>query len=231
MTVVDRSTTTTTSTITIRLFHPRAATILQTDRRQIAPEVLVELVVRGELEAEEIWRDLPSVHAINRPRGPTQVRRLNFAAQAPFRTRRKSATPTEVRREIRQHGPPPARDSPAIRFLTIDPHHRIDPPRRVLPAIRCAYSVVERMREAVARVLLVVTTLAELHSARATADVLAWAVEEATEAVEEEVVADDAKRGRESTLSTQKDLDPDTTKIAAKIKEYNPDQSWDEVND
>ena len=35
----------------------------------------------------------------------------------------------------------------------------------------------------------------------------------------------------QSGVIVQKDLGPDTAKVANKITEYNPDKSWDEVDD
>jgi hypothetical protein len=137
-----------------------------------------ELVAPGESADEEIWRDLPSVHTINQRRGLTRrtSRSLTFQARARLPivgssatpTEDNSATPIEIRPGIRAQSPPAARDSLAIGFLTIDLQRRIDPPRRVALATRCADSAADRMPEAVAPVRSAAANLAELRNARAT---------------------------------------------------------------
>jgi len=205
-------------------------------------EALAALVVPGgwavreDLAAQEELVVPQRVLTIDKRRGRIPAGRLTFPARVRFPTMGKSATPTvgspatrtaggpatrtEIRREIRPHGPPAAIGLPII-----------DPRRRVALATSGADTAAERMPEAVAVARSVVIKLAELRNATVTADAPVWAAAEVVEEgaaevpVEEaaavavadaeeaaavvavgEGVADDAKPEHKSTQSAQEPL-------------------------
>lgn len=204
------------------LVVPGGSAVREDLAAQVVPEgsaVREDLAAQGELVVPQ------RVLTIDKRHGRTPVGRLTFPARARFPTMGNAATPTEdrpatrteIRREIRPHGPPAAIGLPII-----------DPRRRVALATSGAdTAAAERMPEAVAMVRSVVINLAELRNATVTADAPVWAAEAAAEVEEAEVVeeaaavdveeaaavvavgegaADDAKPEHKSTQSAQEPL-------------------------